>query len=141
MIIRLPHVEPIDTLNLPKDFNERVKYSFGKFTEMTAEDYTDEDRLLYLDNLRLHYIRRFEAEEEVKCTIIDRTEYELTENGDFPDKEDFWSFGFMAECYELGQSSGKFRNQYYEKNHRDNDKTMKVIAAIVKIVMNWKSEG
>ena len=47
----------------------------------------------------------------------------------------------MAECYELGQSSGKFQNQYYEKNHRDNDKTMKVIAAIVKIVMNWKSEG
>ena len=108
MIIRLPHVEPIDTLNIPKDFNERVKYSFWKFTEMTAED---------------------------------RTEYELTENGDFPDKEDFWSFGFMAECYELGQSSGKFQNQYYEKNHRDNDKTMKVIAAIVKIVMNWKSEG
>lgn len=55
MIIRLPHVEPIDTLNIPKDFNERVKYSFWKFTEMTAEDYTDEDRLAYLDNLRLRY--------------------------------------------------------------------------------------
>lgn len=54
MIIRLPHITPINTLDLPCDFEERVQESFAKFTEMTAKEYTDEDRLAYIGNLRLH---------------------------------------------------------------------------------------
>lgn len=52
MIIKLPHVDPIDTLALTDDFEDRVKESFAKFTELTIEDYTHEDKLMYLDNLR-----------------------------------------------------------------------------------------
>ena len=63
---------------------------------MTAKEYTDEDRLAYIGNLQTTYIRKYEPEEEVKNMILSQTEYEIEENGDFPDKEDFWSFDFMC---------------------------------------------
>ncbi len=40
MIIRLPWVNPIDTLNLPEDFEDQVKESFKEFTKWTSRDYT-----------------------------------------------------------------------------------------------------
>lgn len=33
MIIRLPHVDQIDTLDLTEDFENRVKQIFAKYTE------------------------------------------------------------------------------------------------------------
>lgn len=48
MIIQLPWIESLDTLNLPNDFEDRVKESFGKFTRETNKDYTHEDKLLYI---------------------------------------------------------------------------------------------
>lgn len=138
MIIRLPHITPINTLDLPCDFKERVQESFAKFTEMTAKEYTDEDRLAYIGNLQIAYIRRYEPEEEVKNMILSQTEYEIEENGDSPNKEDFWSFEFMCQCYEKGLEDGGYKKRNYELDHHDNSKTMKAIAEIIRIVMNWE---
>lgn len=138
MIIRLPHITPINTLDLPCDFEERVQESFAKFTEMTAKEYTDEDRLAYIGNLQTAYIRRYEPEEEVKNMILSQTEYEIEENGDFPDKEDFWNFDFMCQCYEKGLEDGGYKKRNYEVDHHDNSKTMKAIAEIIRIVMSWE---
>lgn len=52
MIIRLPHVDPIDTLDLTEDFENRVKQSFAKYTEGTSKDYRFEDKLQYIENLK-----------------------------------------------------------------------------------------
>lgn len=58
MIIKLPWIEPIDSLQIPDNFDGLVKKSFEKFTEGTREEYRFEDKLLYLDNLRKHYISK-----------------------------------------------------------------------------------
>lgn len=135
MIIKLPHVDPIDTLNLPSDFEDRVKESFGEFTALTHEDYRHEDKLLYLDNLR-GFLHPGDAGECVKNLILASTEYQLDEYGDFPDKEDFWSMEFMEECYEAGNK--KYRDNYEKDSHRNNGKTLKAILKIIEIVVNWR---
>ncbi len=136
MIVKLPHIDPIDTLNLPKDFEERVRESFRKYTEFTSKDYTHEDKLMYLDNLQ-KFLHPGEAEEYVKDMIMERAEYEIDEFEDFPDKEDFWCFEFMAECFEAGNK--EFCPEApFEKNHRDNSKTLKAILEMIKIISNWE---
>ena len=140
MIIKLPHVEAMDTLNLPGDFKEQVELSFAKFTEMTAKEFTEEDRLTYIDNLSRIYTGSYmhDSEQKVLDRIKEAVEYEITENDDFPDKSDFWNFGFMCECHEMGVNGTRFKKSDYEGNCRDNSATMRVIAEIIRIVMNWK---
>ena len=73
MKIKLPYVETIETLCLPKDFESRVKESFKRFTEGTNGDYTHHDKLLYIDNLRKHYLRNdISTEDAVKQIIADK---------------------------------------------------------------------
>ena len=140
MKIKLPRVEPIDTLALPDDFEDRVKKSFAKFTRGTNTEYTYEDKLLYLDNLRTIYTRKItDSSDAVKNLILDCAEFELDEYGDLPDRDEFCSLEFLKMCYDAGKKL-RFRDKYYEYNHHDNDTTMKVIAKIIQIVMNWESE-
>lgn len=137
MIIKLPHIDPVDTLKPPCDLSDRVSYSFTKFTELTHPDYTYEDKLLYLDNLR-GFLHPVNAEDSVKNLILDVAEFELDEYGELPDKDDFWDLGFMAECYRKGDKT--FRAVYERTSHRDNEKTLKVIFEIIKVVTNWEAE-
>lgn len=66
MIIKLPHIDPIDTLNLPEDFKTQVSNSFAKFTAGTDPRYTREDKLAYLDNLRKNYMIKYDSTEAEK---------------------------------------------------------------------------
>lgn len=138
MIIKLPHVDVIDTLHLPDDFEERVKHSFKVFTECTNKAYTYEDKLMYLDNLRNRYLRSRDAEEEVKRLILDTAEFQLDEHGDFPDKDEFWDMSFMRQCFEKGDS--KFRDEYEKTSRRDNEKTLTAIFRIIQIITNWEDD-
>ena len=138
MIIKLPHIEPIDTLALTDDFEDKVKESFAKFTELTNRDYTHEDKLMYLDNLRRYWLHKnICGIDAVKDMILERAEFEIDEYGVLPDKDDYRCLEFMGECYEKGRDIG-FRDKEYENNHRKNDETLKVIARIIQIVMNWE---
>lgn len=137
MIIRLPHVEPIDTLNLPIDFEDRVKQSFFIFTECTNKDYVNEDKLLYIDNLRRYWLHEdISGEQAVKHLIMQTAEFELDEYGDLPAREDFWSLEFIGYCYEKGRNI-KLKDEYENSSSRNN-KTLNVISEIIKIVMNWE---
>lgn len=136
MIIKLPHVEPINTLALTDDFEDRVKESFAKFTELTNEDYTHEDKLLYLDNLRKLWLHKdIDGISAVKDLIIERAEFQLSEYDELPDTDDYNCLEFMGACYDKGKYIN-FRDDY-EKSTSQNNKTLKVIARIIKIVMNW----
>lgn len=137
MLIKLPHVDPIDTLNVPNDFEEKVKYSFKMFTELTNPKYTYEDKLMYLDNLR-GYLHPVYATDAVKYLILDHIGFELDEYGDLPDKDDFWSIDFMSECFEKGNKP--FRDEYEKISHSANDKTLKVIFEIIRVVVNWSDD-
>ncbi len=133
MILKLPHIKAIDTLNIPENFEGLVKESFRIFTEMTAKEYTFEDKMMYLDNLR-GFLHPKDAEESVKDLILKNAEFQLDEYGEFPDKSDFWSFEFMCECFEAGNK--KLRGNYENCSYR-NDKTQKVIFEIIRIIVNW----
>ena len=79
MILKLPHIKTIDTLNIPENFEGLVKESFRIFTEMTAKEYTFEDKMMYLDNLR-GFLHPKDAEESVKDLILKNFSLTNTEN-------------------------------------------------------------
>lgn len=135
MIIRLPWVEPIDTNNVPSNFDELVKESFGKFTEGTSKEYTHEDKLLYLDNLRSRYLRNDNSYLSVKNLIANRIIYELEEYGEIPSEEEILSIEFMEHCYNEGFNP--FRDKWDKDSHSRNDDIHKLILRIIKIVVNY----
>jgi len=135
MIINLPYVKPIDTLDLPSDFEEQVKASFAKFTEGVSKEYQFQDKLSYLDNLRRFYLREDNTCEAVKGLIADTVIYSLENDGDI-DSRDFYSIEFMESCFELGFRP--FKDKYEEYPNSDNDKTLEVIFKIIQIVVNYE---
>lgn len=137
MIIKLPCIDPIDTLDVPNDFEENVKDSFKRFTQYTNPKYTHEDKLLYLDNLR-GYLHPSDSYNAVKNLIMVKAEFELDEYGNFPDKDDYWNMEFMCDCYEKGDKP--LRDTYEKKSSSANDQTLKVIFEIIKIVVNWSGD-
>lgn len=138
MIINLPWVEQINTLCLPKDFEEQVKTSFKKFTEGTSKQYTFEDKLLYLDNLRRGYLRTDNTEASIIDLIGRRVSYELEENGEMPEKYDIMSTEFMGHCYDEGFRP--LRDIWEPYSSSNNIETLKVILKIVQIVVNYEGE-
>jgi len=140
MIINLPHIDPIDTEHLSPDFEESVKKSFAVFTRLTAKDYTDHDRLAYIDNLTRAYLRDLHrADRQVLKLITDHVEYEVTENDDIPDREEFYCFEFMRECYEAGLEDCRLY-QHLGGHNQEERRALDVVARIVRIVMNWEAE-
>ena len=137
MIIKLPNVKPINTLALTDDFEDRVKESFAKFTELTNEDYTHEDKLMYLDNIRKYWLHKdIDGISAVKDLIIERVEFHLSEYEELPNIDDYNCLEFMGACYDKGKHID-FSGEYENSSSRNNE-TLKVIARIIQIVMNWE---
>lgn len=138
MIINLPWVEPIDTLDLPENFEELVKKSFREFTKGTNIDYRHEDKLLYLDNLRKAYLREDNTEKAVKNIVAEETMYRLKEYGEMPYADDILSVEFMETCYKEGFRP--FYDHYDEVSANRNSEDLSVILNIIKIVVNYEEE-
>lgn len=138
MIIKLPWIEPIDTLHLPANFEWQVKESFRQFTQGTAKEYQFEDKLSYLDNLRRCYMRNDDTEKAIDNLIAKTIRYELDEYGTMPDKEEILSTEFMEQCYDKGFRP--LRDEYEPYSHSQNTETLKVIFRIVQIVSNYEEE-
>ncbi len=141
MMIYLPWIDPIDTENLPEDFEAQVKTSFGKFTKETNRDYTHEDKLTYLDNLRRYYLRGKHQRYTEDCVndLMKKTfEYSLDEYGEILDKEELLSIEFMGSCLEHGFFP--FRDQYDRDSSSRNNTALKVILEIIRIVVYWEHE-
>lgn len=138
MTINLPYIEPINTLNLPDDFEEKVKYSFYKFMNGLGIDHIDKEKLFYLDNIRRIYLDRKTPLIEVGKIIGNCVAYDITNNDKYPDKEEFYNFDFMVECYIHGEMDSRFIKEDYDSISSDNDKTLKAIAQIVRIIMNYE---
>lgn len=48
MRIKLPWIDPFDTLDLPEDFEKQIKTSFAKFTSDTNPRSTWLDKMMYI---------------------------------------------------------------------------------------------
>lgn len=136
MIINLPWVEPINTQNLPENFEELVKKSFREFTKGTRKEYQHEDKLMYLDNLRKSYLREDNAEKDVRNLIQRKVMQDLEEYGEMPDTGDILSVEFMEICYDEGFRP--FHHYYDWASASRNSKALSVILHIIKIIVNYE---
>lgn len=138
MIIRLPWINPIDTNNVPSNFDELVKESFKKFTDGTSDDFTFLDKLYYIDNLRKIYLREDNTELSVRNLIRDMVMYHLEEYNDLPETSEILDVEFMERCYDEG-----FRPFYYEWDKTSSSRNymiQKIILRIIQIVVNYDKE-
>ena len=137
MRIRLPYIESIETEQLPNNFEELVKISFTKFTEGTNKDYTFEDKLLYLDNMRKYYLRGYtDTNFEITKLLGENYRYQLDEYGTTLEKEEVLSTEFMEHCFDKGFMP--FRDSWDKWSSSRNDNIHKVILKIIEIVVNFE---
>ena len=145
MQIKLPWIEPFDTLTLPDDFEDQVNESFAKFTAGTRKDYTYKDKLMYIGHLPLIFKNAIDlsvdtiAEKEVKNLVHNELDYKLEEDDAF-DLDDVYSFEFMCQCFADGMRYVRPLQEYESYSSSKNDETQKVMFRIMQIVMNWEPE-
>lgn len=142
MLIRLPHIKPIETEDIQPDFEEQVKLSFSKFTQGTRKEYAYQDKLYYIDRLTREWIRNLEdARAQVKKLVNDRIEYALEEGEELPTREDLSDISFMEQCFEAGRDKSKLYQHYLDGSCSSaDDRALKAEADIIKIVMNWEAD-
>ena len=138
MYIYLPHIEIIDTENLPKNFEELVRTSFLKFTKGTREEYRFVDKLLYLDKLRESYTRNRESSSAAVTRLLgELLRYKLENDEEFSN-EDVYTTEYMEMCFNEGNKP--FRSEYDKWSGSRNDRILKTISEIIRIVSNITAE-
>ena len=135
MLIGLPNCM-IDTDNITPDFEEKIKKSFAVYTRGTNPDYMYQDKLSYLDAVRRAAHNCMDSGEAVRDLIKDKFAYELDENGIFAEEEDFLSIEFMEMCFDMGFLP--FYSKDYSSRQRGNEKVMKVLLDVIRIVVNYE---
>jgi carboxypeptidase C (cathepsin A) len=136
MKIKFPRNVIIDTDNIPQNFEDLIRASFEAYTEETAKDYTYQDKLAYIDKCRMYLHRAENTSDCVLALMKDYLEYEVTEQGEIPDKEDYLSVEFMENCYENGRTN---LYDHYTGNHHVDDKIMGLLARAIKVVINYET--
>ena len=138
MKIKFPRNVVVDTDNIPQDFEEQIRASFEAYTEGTAEAYTYQDKLAYIDLCRKYLHRAEDTSDCVLALMKEYLEYEVTEQGEIPDKEDYLSVEFMETCYENGRTN---LYDHYTGNHHVDDTIMDLLARAIKVVINYEKRG
>ena len=134
MIIKLPQVDtPINLGAPPENLEDIVCESFSKYTEGTREKYTFADKLAYIDMLR-DWLHPKSSDDVVRDMFRDYFDYQLDENGDIPDHEDYWSMDFFESCVEAGRKPLYAR---FGNSGREEEIIQKNIVRIIKTVINW----
>ena len=138
MIIKLPWIEAIDTEALPENFEELVRTSFLRFTKGTREEYRFVDKLLYFDNLRTSYTRNDETDEEAVTRFLGGLlRYKLENDIEFS-SEDLYSTEYMEMIFREGNRP--FKVEYDKWSGSRNDRILKTISEIIRIVSNIGDE-
>jgi len=136
--LNLPRGLRIDIYNVPEDLEAQVQKTFGEYTEGTSSDYTDEDRLCFID-VMMKNIRQADPYDKVNEMIKDRFSWELEEQGRIMDSDEFYDgTDFFAECYEAGQKAAQLR--YKCDDHHINDIVNPIIVRVIRAVMDWSPE-
>lgn len=138
--ITLPRGVKINIFNLPEDFEKIVKKTFSEYTEGTSKDYRYCDKLGYIDALISHITYNKDGLRSVSEHVKERFEYEWEENGKLLHEDDIYCVDFMEECYNLGRDSAQLYQHYGSNDHHIYDQIQKVVAEIIKIVMNYEEK-
>ena len=122
----------------PEDFEERVKQAFREYTDETAKDYRDCDRLGFIDCCVRHIngdkYSYDVVNEKVKSFISSQWE----EYGQLDNKDDVYSVDFMADCYAEGVQNTVLCSHFGSDDHHIYDQIQKVLVKVITIVMNYE---
>lgn len=135
MIIKLPQVNTtIDLTNPPENLEDIVCESFSKYTAETNPEFVFYDKLAYIDVLR-DWLHPKSSDNVVRDMFRDYFDYQLDENGDIPDHEDYWSMDFFESCVEAGK---KPLYAHFGNSRREEEIILRSICRIIKVVVNWE---
>lgn len=143
--VMLPRGLVVDVMELPEDFDEKVRKAFMEYTNGTAEDYRYHDQLAFID-LCCCYAHsgtsghHTHTETAVNKLVTDRMRYEWEENNEFVSEEDIYSKEFMCECYDEGSKLTKLYGHHTGDHHID-DAVMKMLCRVIRIVMDIKESA
>lgn len=127
----------IDLVHPPENLEEIVAEQFGQFTHGTAEDFTDCDRLSFIENIRSSMYS--DEQDGVMEIIHDYIDYEINElGGDIPTKDDYDTVEMMQWCYEKGERRFDFAKETDAIDFKDKLKAEHTLCRIIKTVMNWE---
>lgn len=143
LTVTLPKGLVVDVYDLPEDFEKQVQKAFEEFTELTANDYTYQDKLMFIDLAAYFLHGAKEAEERVRELIHEKLDYDLGEYGSFPDEYDYLSTEFMELCFKEGGQSQKLHSDRFEgvKEHKDREQIEKMLERFIKAVILFEKDG
>ena len=141
--VALPKGLVVDVYDLPEDFEKQVQKAFAEFTELTASDYTYQDKLMFIDRAAWFLHGRKEPEDRVRELIHEKLDYDLDEYGSFPDESDYLSTEFMEWCFEEGRQSQRLHSERFEgvEVHKDREQIEKMLERFIKAVISYEKEG
>lgn len=126
----------IDLVNPPDDLEELISRCFAEYTEGTAEDYTDVDRLCYIDLIRKRLYNKdfYEYREEMAHSKLDYA-LECDSSFDLDDDIDS-SLDFAEQAYKDG-----FMPLYFTRSGlslHDTNAVRRTLVRIIKTIMEWR---
>lgn len=134
----------VDINNISENFEELINKSFKSFNEETNKDYLYEDKLRYIDCCReyLNDSKNISYENEVNNLIKDAFSYNLEENDEILDKEDFLNTEFMEVCFREGYKKGlsplNINNPKFDI--KEKEIIRKLFVRLITVVMNYEEK-
>lgn len=125
-------------IEYPKDFKEQIEECFREYTAETSKDYTDCDRLGFIDCCVKHMRGYEDAYETVNNKITSKMADRWKEDGEFLSEDDIYNVDFMVDCYRMGFKSALLCSHFGYGNHYVYDELQRMLVKIIKIVMDCK---
>lgn len=138
--INLPRGLEVDIFNLPDNFEEEINRVFGEYTQGTAKDYRDCDRLGFIDCCVRHINGDKNSYDVVDEKVEDFITAQWREYGQLDNKDDVYSADFMADCYAEGVQNAVLCSHFGTDDHHIYDQIQKVLVQVITIVMNYRDE-
>lgn len=138
--INLPGGLEVDIFNLPDNFDEEINRVFGEYTQKTAKDYIDCDRLGFIDCCVRHINGDKNSYDVVDEKVEDFITAQWREYGQLDNKDDVYSADFMADCYSAGVQNAVLCFHFGTDDHHIYDQIQKVLVQVIKIVMNYEDK-
>lgn len=126
----------IDLVNPPDNLEELISRCFAEYTKGTAEDYTDVDRLCYIDLIRRRLYNKdfYEYRAEMAHSMLDAAlDYDYGFN--LEDDVDS-SLDFAEQAYRDGFMPLHFTRDGLSLH--DTNAVRRTLARIIRTVMEWR---
>ena len=140
MLISLPKGIEVNPHALPEDFEQQIKDAFTDFTSGTAEAYTFQDQLYFIDMCVTDCHRTGDPDDMVMAYMQKRMAYDL-ENGTFPQESDYYDIDAMADIFKLGNENQRLYSHDYDGDRHDEEAIEKMLIRIMKVVLFWEVDG